>query len=212
MQLTRAANGVDGELQLMKDDRITAAVSKQVWDTGGLEAEPEQYEPSFKKSPPKNAIVQIVDRAGRVLDAKQLERPLARIGTVQLYADERLTYLLTVDYSAGFGSYSGPMTFPVEVMDGHLRWLDAVEKGTGKRSRISVMQSPKTAWKIVDAAGGGKEILEAACRPDWSMKSDDFTITYRRYFFDGSKWVEVHRTKKGFTEFDEGFPSRGLFP
>jgi hypothetical protein len=211
--LTQAANGVEGELQLLKDERITAALAKQTWNTGGLDVDPDDYLASFKTSPPRQAMIRVVDRDGKVLDSEELERPLARIGTAQLYRDARVTFLLTVDYSAGFGSYSGPITSFLDVTGGRLHWVEDIDV-SGKRSKISVMDSLKTGWRIVNAPNGGKEILEAACRPtEQTFKTGgNFTITYSRYFFDGTQWRLASRTVPGFTEFDGGFPSRRHFP
>ena len=213
MQLSQAANGVDGELQILKDPRITGAIAKQVWNTGELDVEQKDIIPSFKDSPVRNARIQIVARSGAILDSEDLERPLARIGTAQLYVNAKVSYLLSVDYSAGFGSYSGPITFVVEVSGGRLHWVEAVD-ASGKRTKLSLMDSLKTAWIIVDASGGGKQILEAACRPtEKTLKTGgDFTITYTRFFFDGMDWYLVSRTVPGFTEFEGGFPSRRHFP
>ena len=211
--LSQVANGVDGELQILKDARITRAIAKQVWNTGGLDVEQEDYIPSSKESPVRNARIQVVARNGAVLDSEELERPLARIGTAHLYPNAKASYLLSVDYSAGFGSYSGPITFVVEVSGGRLHWVEAVD-ASGTRAKLRMMDSLKTAWRIVDASAEGKEILEAACRPtEKTLKTGgDFTITYSRFFFDGMEWRSVSRTVPGFTEFDGGFPSRRHFP
>ena len=211
--LTQAANGVKGELQILKDARITAAITKQEWKTGEFVGEGEYGFAGFKEVPARNALIRVVDRNGRVVDSEDLERPLARVGAVHLYPNAMATYLLTVDYSAGFGSYSGPITYLVEVAGGHLHWVESAD-AQGKHAKISVMNSLKTAWKIVGAGSGGKEILQAACRPtNATMKTgDDFTTTYSRYFFDGVQWRVVSRTLPGFTEFEDGFPSRLHFP
>ncbi|MGA8939409.1 MAG: hypothetical protein WB439_09615, partial [Acidobacteriaceae bacterium] len=120
-----------------------------------------------------------------------------------------------VDYSAGFGSYSGPITNLVEVKNGRLQWVEATDARTGKRGTISLMESLKTRWKFVDARGGkGKQILLAECRPDWSSAKDDpdFRITYARFYFDGTRWFVTKRTVKGYSDFEQGFPSRVNFP
>lgn len=146
---------------------------------------------------------------------KRLERPLAKLRKVQLYGDSKLTYLLTVNYSAGFGSYSGPITNLVEVKNGRLRWVASIEAKTRRTGKISLMESLKTTWKLVDASDGkGKQILFAQCRPDWSSVKDDpdFTTTYARFYFDGTQWLTKERTVKGISEFDQGFPRRKYFP
>lgn len=211
--LTQAVNGVDGELQILKDERITASIAKTVWNKGAFEGKPEDTVSSFKELPPRNAQIRVVDRHGKVIDSEKLERPLARLGIAKLYADSKVTYSVTVDYSAGFGSYSGPITSFVEVSGGHLSWLEAVDHD-GKHRKVSVMSSLKTAWRIAPVADGGREILEAACRPtEKTLKTgDDFQIIYSRYYFDGTQWRLVSRKVPGFSEFEDGFPRRSRFP
>jgi hypothetical protein len=210
------ANGVNGYLEVLQDPRITPKLRSLLWSTGDTNIEDNPELEMFKSEPPRNAVIQIVNRAGKVMEAKNLERPLAKLQTAQLYTDSRLTYLLTVDYSAGFGSYSGPITSLAEVKGGHLQWVESTDAKTGKTGEISLMESLKTTWKFVNAPDGkGKQILLAQCRPNWSASPNDdpdFRTTYARFYFDGSKWLVVERTVKGLSEFDQGFPSRKHFP
>jgi hypothetical protein len=214
LPLSQRSNGVDGNLELRQDTRLSSKLSSLLWRNGNnIDDDPELA--MFKTAPPRNAVIQIVDQSGKVLEAKSLERPLAKLRTAHLYGDSRLTYLLTVDYSAGFGSYSGPITNLVEVKNGHLQWVESTETKSGTTRKISLMDSLKTTWKFVDApAGKGKQILLAQCRPDWSSVKDDpdFRTTYARFYFDGTKWLVIERTEKGLSEFDQGFPSRKHFP
>lgn len=215
LPLSHRSNGIDGYLELRQDVRLTPKLSGIMWGTGDVNINDDPELATFKGEAPRNAVIQVVDQAGKVLELKKLERPLAKVRTVQLYGDSRLTYLLTVDYSAGFGSYSGPITTLVEVKSGQLWWVESTEARTGRTGEISLMESLKTTWKFVDAPGGkGKQILLAQCRPDWSSVKDDqnFTTTYVRFYFDGIKWLAKERTVKGISEFDQGFPSRKYFP
>ena len=215
LPLSQASNGIDGYLELLQDARLTPELTGLIWGTGEIDINDDPKLVEFKSNPPHNGAIQVVDRAGRILEVKNLERPLAKLRSAQLYRDARLTYLLTVDYSAGAGSYNGPITSLVEVKNGHLRWLQATELGTGKTGEISLMESLKTTWRLVAAPGGkGKQILLAQCRPDWSSVKDDpdFTTQYARFYFDGSKWLAKVRTVKGISEFDQGFPERKNFP
>ena len=171
-----------------------------MWGIGDDNIDDDSEPATFKSDPPRDAMIQVVDRTGKVVEVKRLERPLAKLRTVQLYGDSRLTYLLTVDYSAGFGSYSGPITRLVEVKSGQRRWIESTEAKTGKTREISLMESLKTTWKFVDAPDRkGKQILLAQCRPDWSSVKDnpDFATTYARFYFHGTKWLAKERTVKG---------------
>ncbi len=215
LPLTQRINGVDGHLQLRQDARLNEKLSQLLWGSGGDNLEGKQALAVFKGAPPRNAVIQLVDSAGKVLHSEVLERPLAKLRIEHLYGDVRRTYLLTVDYSAGFGSYSGPITSFIEVHDGHMEWVKSTESKTGHTEKISLMDSLKTTWKFVNAPGGhGKQILLAQCRPDWSSVKDDpdFRITYARFFFYGTSWFVLRRTVKGYSDFEKGLPSRKHFP
>jgi hypothetical protein len=204
MPLSMAANGIDGELQLMQDVRITPDMQKALWGTG---------HPDEKVA---HAALRVVAADGKTTDYAELERPLARLEGARLYGNDAQTYLVTVDYSAGMGSYNGPITFFVEVKNGRLTWLTATERTTGKSGRITVMSSLKTVWQIVPARkGAGKDILEARCRPAFKESASgdmEFTLSYFRYSFDGKRWIRRVREEKGYSDFEDGFPHRRLFP
>ncbi len=215
LPLSHELDGIDGYLLLTQDARLTLKLAERLWGIGDVDIDDDPKLKTFKDEPLRNAMIQIVDHAGQVVDSKDLEAPLARLQSAQLHGNSSLTYLLTVDYSAGFGSYSGPITNLVEIKSGRFQWVEAKNTQTGKSAPIRLMTSLKTTWKFVDAADGrGKQILLAQCRSDWSSaKADpDFRITYARFYFDGTKWLLTERTVKGFSEFDEGFPSRKHFP
>jgi len=215
LPLTKASNGIDGYLRVRQDARLTPKLRDLLWGAGGTNIDDDPRLAIFKQEPPRSAVIQVVDRAGKVLQAKTLERPLAKLQTVRLYGDSKLTYLLTVDYSAGFGSYSGPITSLWEVRSGQMARVEATDAKKGSTGEISLMESLKTTWKLVDLPSGkGKQILFAQCRPDWDSLNDDpnFTTTYARFYFDGTKWLVVEKTVKEFSEFDQGFPSRKQFP
>jgi hypothetical protein len=161
----------------------------------------------FKRDPARNAILRIVDRGGRVAGQKRFDKPLAAMEEAYLYGDDRVTYPISVDYSVGMGSYSGPATSLVEVAGGKLKWLEAVDQATGRREPIEVASTLKTAWKITDAPRGtARDILQAACRPDWSAPLSgemDFFLIHTRYSFDGKQWVKLERHQKGYAEREE---------
>jgi len=216
LPLSQDLNGVDGYLELRQDARVTAKLSAVLWGRGDINFEDDPQLAMFKSEPPHNAVIEIVNRAGEVLEARKLERPLGKLRTTQLYGDSRLTYLLTVDYSAGFGSYSGPITNLVEINSGHMRWIQSTDAKTGSTGTISLMESLKTTWRFVEAPDGkGKQVWFAQCRPNWSepVNADpDFRTTYARIYFDGTKWLLVKRIVRGLSEFDQRFPSRKHFP
>src|SRR5882724_4850066 len=107
--LSKAAGGIDGALQLLQDARLTPSLRKQLWGSGEASSDGVTFQ---------NAAIRTVSPDGKTLESEVLERPLATLESVHLYGDSRTTYLITVDYSAGFGSYSGPATLLLEISDG----------------------------------------------------------------------------------------------
>jgi hypothetical protein len=225
LPLALAEDHIEGRIQILEDARLTPALLEKLWGMGDIDFDEDPQLIAFKAEPLRNAEVRLTTRAGTTTGAIKLERPLARLKSTQLYATPDRTFLITVDYSAGFGSYNGPITLLLEVRNGRLEWLKATEQTTGKKYQITLMQSLKTVWKIVPSTRAeGKEILLASCRPDWdsptfkhinpSVKSTDrdFWLIYTRYFFNGTNWVEVERRRHGFADFEEGLPSRSKFP
>ena len=103
-------DGIDGYLLLTQDERLTLKLAERLWGIGDVDIDDDPKLKTFKDEPLRNAMIQIVDHAGQVVDSKDLEAPLARLQSAQLHGNSSLTYLLTVDYSAGFGSYCGPIT------------------------------------------------------------------------------------------------------
>jgi hypothetical protein len=200
MPLSRAADGVDGELQLMQDARLTASLKKELWATGDL-------------GTLRNAVLRIVKSDGTLTDSAELEKPLAQLKRTRLYAGNRFTYLVTADYSAGAGSYSGPATSLMEINQGRIHWLYAMDAETGKPERLTLARTLKSVWKIVAAPdGSGHDILQALCRPTFQPGDEGFKLIYIRYHFDGKKWVRLVRERRGYSDFEEGFPDRNLFP
>ncbi len=212
--LTAAANGVHGHLVLWQDARLDPRLIAELWQTGEPDNHDDQQASVFSKSSPaRPALLQVIGDAGQVIDAKTLEHSLAKVSVAHLYGNAKSTFLVTADYSAGLGSYSGPITWPVEVTHGRLHWLQSYDRATGKADDISLMRSLKTTWKLVPEAHG-KQILLALCRPDWGAplnKDPDFHISYIRIYWTGKKWISVDRTVPGYSDFEDGFPRRSLF-
>jgi hypothetical protein len=209
--LSKTLQGADGELQLLQDRRLPTTAREELW--GRLAPEVGDLWQQFKNDPPHNAFLRVVASDGRVTEQQELEQPLAGVEPIHLYGDARITYFVTVDNSTGFGSYAGPTTSLAEVAAGRLKWLDAADRATGKRKPIILVSSLKNHWKVENVRQGkGKEILVATCSPSGSGTFPDFVIAYARYFFDGHTWVVLERQEKGYSDFEQGFPDRKLFP
>src|ERR1700753_1711490 len=76
LPLSQSSNGVDGYLELRLDARLTQKLLVSLWESGNLNANVDPHLAVFKNEPPHNAVVQIVDESGKVLEVKKLERPL----------------------------------------------------------------------------------------------------------------------------------------
>jgi hypothetical protein len=218
ISLSAASDGFDGRLELLEDSRLSPALKKALWESGGPEMALDPKDPLYKdlaSIPLRNATLRLRDAHGKVVAEKTLEREMARIGFVSLHPGWR-TILVTTDLSAGFGSYSGPDTELLEVSGAELESVVARDSESGSSEPIRLASTLKTAWKLVPAPGGEngqKDILEFACHPaDWGSMKSDFVLIYTRYHWDGKGWVEFNRRVHGFWESDEGFPPSARFP
>ncbi|MBI2566628.1 MAG: hypothetical protein HYV63_06310 [Candidatus Schekmanbacteria bacterium] len=216
--LPAAAHGLDGRLELLADTRLTAALRDELWGTGGEGEEPGSGAPASWRAAGfasvvdlQPAMLQTVDSAGAVRDRWPLERPLARIEAETLAVPGLTAWLVTVDYTTAFGSYSGPITFLFAVQDGRLRGLEAADE-SGATVPISLMRSLKTDWRLVPRRGGdGQDIVSVATRPNLEQPGS-FVVMYRRISFDGNRWTRRLRLEAGFWEADGDFPPLEKFP
>lgn len=210
LPLSRQQNGVDGSLEVIIDSRFTPTMIEGMWGNGdwrfALPDENADYK-SFSANPPRKAELRVSDRTGKTFAQEALEEPLAKIAELQ----NSSTFLVTVDYSIGWGSYAGPTSFLLSVEDGNLRWLQARDEATGKSERISLAKTLKSDWKLSSQASG--DVLAFFCRPVDFANDNGFELHYVRYHFDNVKgWLKHERVKKGMWESDQPFPPRSDFP
>jgi len=218
--LTKASDGFEGKLELVLDARITSDLEKALWRMGPPEmvlGEKDLLAKDLAARPLRNAVLRLRDANQKVVSEKALDGPLTRIRFAALIPGRR-TILATTDLSAGFGSYSGPNTELFQVSNGKLEQVTAQEAASGSVAPIYVAETLKTDWKLVPATGGPasqKDILEAACRPDFDSPTNaeqKFWIIYTRYHWDGKQWTKSSRREHGFWEAEEHFPTLASFP
>jgi hypothetical protein len=216
--LTLAADGFTGTLELLEDARITPKLDKALWQSGGPEMALDENDPLLKQiasSPLQRAMLRLRDAKGRVVEEKKLEREQARLEVHQLHPGHR-SILVTTDLSAGFGSYSGPFTRILDLSRSSLDFVRARQSLHGDEATLSLANTLKTAWRIIHAPasfGPGLDILEVACRPELSgAESPKFQITYTRYHWNGKGWLTAASQRSGIWEADEPFPSFAFFP
>jgi hypothetical protein len=65
---------------------------------------------------------------------------------------------------------------------------------------VNLLSSLKTAWSLIPRDDGkGQDIVKLACRQTFSP-ADTFELIYRRFHFDGHRWLMLERREPGFWE------------
>jgi len=195
LPLTNKQHGIDGSLVVMRDRSIVTAEEYSFDD----------HETTCKAS------LYLEGSNNKRIETHELEKPIARINTVNLIGGRPKSFSLMVDYSAGSGSYSGPGTKFFDVVSGKIKWVLAKDGKTKKEKEILVAQTLKTEWKI-SPHGKNQDILEIRCRPAFKNKNGDFEVTYSRYRYNGHEWIHYSRTVEDFWENEGDFPEESLFP
>lgn len=212
-------HGVRGTLELILDARVT--------DTIRSAADSE-----LLARPLRGARLRLLDAAGRVIDEQAFEPAVATLEAVDLQGAARPTYLLRADYGAGIGPYYGLVSFPMEVRNGRLRRLFAVDesgvdrpgeddKGGGRSEPIVLLSALRSGWVLIrDGEDDTKAILVARSRPhleDPQVRegfSGDSVILFQTYRYRGGQWHRWERRMIG--EWEDGgedsWPDRRLFP
>lgn len=215
IQLTATSDGMDGTLELLEDARLTSKIENTLWQTGGPGLALDQTDPLLKRltDPPlQHAVLRLTNGQQKVIGEIALERELARTQIASLHGGFR-TILVTTDLSAGFGSYSGPLTELLDLNHSRLEIATALDVQTRITEPIHLASTLKTAWHFSPVPGSQspqKDILELACRPN--ADASKFFITYTRYHWTGATWVVHARKFPGMWEADEPFPQANRFP
>jgi hypothetical protein len=214
LHLYKAANGIDGVLQVLTDPRLNRELRTQMWGIGDWSfvlPQSDARHADFEGSPPRKAEIHIVTAASPVLRSVSLERPLARVTEAHL-RHGKTSFLVAVDYSVGFGSYAGITTLLLNVVGGQFEWAEATNVDTHETEQIRLPDTLKSAWKIVPFHGK-QDILLAYCRPaKVQLPGQEFVVGYVRYRFDGNRWLKYERLRNGFWESDESSPPSSSFP
>jgi hypothetical protein len=213
LRLTTAANGIDGALQVLTDSRLTEELKQEMWGAGDwsfILPEEDPRRSAFERNPPRNAELRIVTNTNQVLRSFSLERPLARVIEARVVGIQ-ISFLVTVDYPVGFGSYAGVETLLLDVVDGQFRWAEATDIDTKKAEQIRLWKTLKATWKLVPFRRN-HDILLVYCRPPKVQVGNELVVGYVRYRFDGKQWLKHEQQQKGFWESDEPFPPLSKFP
>jgi hypothetical protein len=149
--------------------------------------------------------------SGNFIAELELEKVDAEMTPQDLRDGGHRIIFVTQDYSAGMGSYNGPIAQILEVSPTNISWAKATDIRTGEKMEISLMQSLKTGWGLRPSkAGRGMDILEASCRPtELSNANGDliFDTTYSRFHRDHQEWKVTKKTQKNEFWENEGLDS-----
>lgn len=224
LDLTTAVDGFKGSLELLEDARITPALDKALWRSGGPEIALNENDPFLKglaSSPLRPAVLRLLNARGKVVANVKLKREQARIEARQLHPGFR-SILLTTDLSAGFGSYSGPLTQILDLSHRTIGFVSAIDPKTRASKPINLALTLKTEWRLDPVSAGpavSKDILELSCRPDLNQAVDlshpegqRFFLFYTRYHWIGTEWTVAVRRTIGFWESEQPFPPANRFP
>lgn len=212
---------MSGRIELLEDGRIRPQMREAIASAygddpcaGGGERVLASLCGDPSHAPLRPATLRLIDAGGKIIATRRLERPLAELGVTSLYGDGRKSYTVTVDLSAGFGSYSGPYTRFAEPDARGFGWLLADSAGTS--DTLAMASTLKTRWVVLrDRADRNAEFLLVRCRPNLSTLSDSsvaFILTFERFTFDGARWHLRARSEPGCYESDAPFPPRSKFP
>lgn len=179
-------------LALQLDAGLTQDVLEQRWGSGETNSE-------------KSAVLELHGCKGELLDRLELEAPLARLDPIALRGTIVPTYLVSVDLTAPMGSYSGPLTIPVEIVSHHLKRVVASTENK-KHEPMNLALTGKAAWKKI-AKRGADEFFAVRCQP----KGDGFVTSYYRYYTTRRGWKVSKRSEPGLWESDAEFPDARHF-
>lgn len=210
--LRKSVNGIDGTLVLLLDQRLSKPIRKELWGKGDwtyVFSPDSTLFKQFSALAPGKAKLKIRNDTGRVIAECYLRTPLARLEAWNPASNANQAFLVTEDYSAGLGSFSGLVTIILRISDGTFQNVKAIGAVSHKAEPIRLMKSLKSDWRIVNRHETGGEILSISCHPENNGK---FVVEYVRYVTEGNRWLKYEREAKGFWESGNPFPSRSAFP
>ncbi|RKN80275.1 hypothetical protein [Ulvibacterium marinum] len=201
IKLNDFSNGLNGALLLLTDERLEGI-------SGDLEfyGHTNTFFPTFetKDVDPlseeryKQAIIVLVNDRLKILYFEELGRESARIDRIFPYAKKnKPVFLVTVDYSVGWGSYNGPISYFLEINENGINYI---------LDKKGFMISLKSIW-LINNRNGKSEILDIDCRPDFDKNSENpdefhFKLIYSWYFFENNEWKRLRKEKPGCIEND----------
>lgn len=180
-------------LRVVLDDRLAPELVTSQWGSGESNTE----------APAK---LELLGCNGQLLDSIPLASPLAKLDQQPIMGASHATYLVSADLTAEMGSYSGPLTIPIQVVDDRLVAAVADREDRGVEP-IRLATTGKASWKrLVEIKS--EQLLSVRSQ----RKNDGFETEYRRYFLVDGRWQVKTRIRDGLWESDGEFPGRESFP
>lgn len=207
LPLTKAANNIDGWLEVLADSRISPELRAKMWEKGDWETVLGAGDPlraSFAKDAPDDAALRISLKNGFVTKVEPLDRPLATVKPEAMPGGE-VIFLVTVDYSSG--ADAALSTRFVQIHGSQFEWLDA-RSGKDDPRQIRLPKNEKADWKFSDDKNV-KDILQVFSRPS---TLESFETAYVRYHFNGKLWVRTEKLEPGDWDSTQPFPAETKFP
>lgn len=180
-------------LKLVLDARLSPEVMAQEWGSG-----------ESRSTTP--AVLELHGCKGELLDRMILAAPLARLEPSPLRGTHVPTYLVTVDLTAPIGSYSGPLSMPIQLVKHKLKRAKATN-ANGRLEDINLALTGKAAWKKI-TVNAVDDFIAVRCQ----AKGDGFVISYARFHPTFRGWQVRVRSEAGFWESDAEFPDLQHFP
>lgn len=198
-------------LQLLTDKRLSKSLQEELWGHGDWNLSLSPNSPIFKVFSlrrPTDSRLRIINSVGETAAEYNLKVPLAKLEAWNAASGNGQVFLLTRDYTAGFGSYSGLVTTLLMVSDSAFHEVEAWNPESHREQPIWLLDSLKSMWRISHREER-PEILSVSCHPKSGGK---FAIDYVRYSLDGERWIERRREVEGIWESDDTFPENSAFP
>jgi hypothetical protein len=191
-KLTSQLNGIDGYFSLLQDNRLTNDSIREDWS-------------EFDTTKYYNAVVKVDDDRNNLIYVKQFDYPVANLGKLYLYGNEKPSYYIKVNNCSGAGSSTGRIYYFLEIENSELHYL----------FKEPFLNGLKSEWKVGEQSGyEGKQIYYVCCHPDYQspdVNNVDFVTDLTVYYHNGNRWLSKTKTIKMFWESDEDFPDLYLF-
>ena len=201
-----------GTLVLKEDRRLTPKLRQSVWGYGGnLDMVLPQNDPLLaetRRRPLLNARLEWLSPDGKTLAETGTTYPLAKIDVAPIHGLPAPAIMFTVDESAGFGGFSGPVTTFLSPATTKLAPIQVIVDATGKTDELGFMSSLHSEWQIAPARHGATQEIESAHCPGGGEVQ---VLTLRTDRFRDGQWHRSERRGNSCNDL-EVMPPRNAFP